>query len=391
MQLTTEDKLILACVKIYPNVQDIELLDKLLPQISNWELLTKNLIERGAAPLFFKKLTSLSNRNLVPENARKQLQSTYYLTLSRTMLMYEHFSKIANTFNAKGIRIIALKGIYLSEKLYKDIGLRQLSDIDLLIDKENAEEALGILTEFGYKPYDSLESEFIIQVKSESIHYTAMILDGVSIELHVRLQRVIEKYDLKIPELWKNAQSVQLNNSNVFALSFTDLLIHLCVHTDKHFKVDKAQFTGFIDIFNILDVYKDQIDWNLLIETSGNYGCEQIVFEYILLISKYMNVSIPEWIIERYHTLLTKQNEQLIYNYFSGNVAKRSTVPFHFKNLREINKTSLRLNYIRDALFPSKAFMLNKYQIKRPSLYLFYYPYRYWIGITGIIRMLIGK
>ena len=252
MLLQSEDKLILSSVKIKPSSKELELINSLIPLILNWDYLISTIIDRGIGPLLYKKLPLLTNSLLIPETVKTKLQQVYYKTFSRSTILYEHFRKIAEEFSFQNIPLIALKGIYLSEWLYQDIGLRQFSDIDLLVKDKDGEKCLEILSNLGYKPSEISLSESVLS-KFELIHYPAMVRDGVSVEIHVKLHSKTEKYNVLVPELWKNAVPTTINGINVYTLNTYDLLIHLCLHLDKHFQTGHVQFTCFNDITNLLE------------------------------------------------------------------------------------------------------------------------------------------
>jgi len=390
MELKAEDRLILSCVKIQPGATELDQLNKLIPLVQDWEYLTKNIINRGIGPLLYKKLPLLTNSSFIPERVKTKLQQAYYKTIGRGTVLQEHFRKVGEAFAAQCIAVIALKGIYLSEWLYQDIGLRQFSDIDLLVKEEDGLKCLSILQELGFRPFDSGETEFV-KSKVEIIHYTPMILNGISIEIHIKLHRNKEKYDLKVDELWKNAIPATINNTPVYALNNYDLLIHLCLHLNKHFRGGHVQFTCFNDITNLLDKYSGGIDWIKFIETCRNYNCEAEVFRYIVLVNKYMNAPVPTEIIQQYDSLLTPNDEKLFFEYLAGKFVPFSAVPQHFGNLGKISSLSDKFKYVWDILFPSKAFMIQTYKIKRSSRVLLYYPYRYYIGVRGVVNYLFRK
>lgn len=369
MQLTPEEKLILLCVKVQPTQLELEQLNILILQIEDWEYLITTIIARGIGPLFFKKLALLSNRSQIPATIQTKLQQVYYKTFTRSTILYEHFRKIGEVFAKHGISVIALKGIYLSECLYQDIGLRQFSDIDLLVKKEDASLCLSIMAEQGYKPSDSGETEFV-KAQAEIVHYPPMVLDGVSMEIHIKLHKNSESYNLTVEDLWKNSLPATINNTSIYALSNNDLLIHLCVHLDKHFRVGHVQFTCFNDIANLLDKYSESFDWNQFIETCKNYNCELEVFKYILLSNKYMNATVPEYIIQKYNLLLTKEDEDLFFKYLRGYTHNGfgSQVSTHIGNLKKLSTYSGMFRYVWDILFPSKEFMIQKYNINDKRL-----------------------
>ena len=385
MKLSAEKKLILGSVKIQPTRQELDMLDALLTQVTDWEYVGKHIVDRGIGPLLFKKLALLNNKDLIPEQLVVRLQQSYYLTMSRNILMYNVFSQVVDAFTQHEIQIIALKGIYLSESMYKDIALRQFSDIDLLVKEEDGEKCISLLYQMGYTAYDSQERDIVVKTKAEAIHYTPMVKDGVSIELHTRLNRKKESYNLDITSLWQNARPVTINKSELYSLDSYDLLIHLCTHADKHFVEGKIQFTCFNDITNCIESYKRASDWKELTDRCLQYRCEEIVFKYIMLVYKYMHANVPDEISEQHTSLLTEKDEQLFINYLSGEFEEFTAVPFHFKNISELDSLSDKAKYILAVLFPDKSFMIKSYHIKIPSLYLLYYPYRWFVGLKGLI------
>lgn len=389
MELRPEERLILSCIKIHSTPEELEQMDGLILQVGDWEKFVTTVIDRGIGPLFYKKLPLLTNSSLIPVAITTKLQQAYYKTFSRSTYLYDSFRKVAEEFNAVNIPVIALKGIYLSEWLYSDIGLRQFSDIDLLVKEEDGERSLAILSGMGYIMFDTHETE-IVKSQNEIVHYSPMILNGVSIEIHIKLHIEKEHYHLPIDELWKNAIHVTISKMPVFALNFNDLLIHLCIHLDKHFRSGHVQFTCFNDITNLLDKYKTTIDWNDFIDTCRKYSCENIVFLYIVIVYKYMNAPVPESIQKKYASLLTKKDEQLFLKYLNGHKGSVSTASTHLVHFNNMEMYSAKFKYFRDVIFPSRAFMMIKYKIKRPGLVFFYYLYRWGMGVKGLFS-LVGR
>jgi len=390
IELHAEDRLILSSIKIHPNPRELEQLNNLIPQVQDWNYLIKTIIDRGIGPLLYTKLSLLTNSSQIPDAVRTKLQQTWYKTYSRSAILYEHFRKIAGAFVAQDIPVIGLKGIYLSEWLYQDIGLRQFSDIDLLVKEEDASTCIAILSDMGYKPSKSDLSKFVLaQLETEIVHYAPMVLHGVSIELHIKLHRKTEQYNIIIPSLWANAVPATVNGVQIQALSTYDLLIHLCLHLDKHFKVGHVQFTCFNDITNLLERVSEIMDWNAFTETCQLYKCESIVFKYIVLIHNYIHASVPVEIIQKHGVLLDETDEQLFIKYLKG--FDGVTLSGHFGYLKNVQSFSDKVRYLWGVLFPSKVFMVQAYQINHPWLVLFYYPYRYYIGIRGVVNYLKKK
>lgn len=387
--MSPEDKLILSSVKIHPGKEDLARIDSLIPQVRDWDYLVSTISERGIAPLLFKKLPLLGNQELVPADVKTKLQQMYYRTMSRSMVLYEHFRKITTALADHHIPVVALKGIYLSEWMYGDIGLRQFSDIDILVKREDGEKCLTVLAGLGYSP-ESIEPESDFDKKLDFVHYTPMVLNGVAVEVHVKLHQSIEKYNLSVNSLWNNAIPATINGNNIYALHINDLIAHICIHMDRHFHLGHVQFTCFNDLTNLIDQLPATFDWLAFAETCRAYGCENLVFGYIVLVYKYMHAGVPDRIIQEYGHLLTKNDEILFCKYLSGYVGFTSGMPKHFGNLYYLDSFRDKMRYIIEIMFPTKAFMMAKFRIKHPALLPLYYPYRYYMGLKGVF-MLLGK
>lgn len=388
MTLSSEDKLILSSIKINPSVTELELIDCLILAVTDWDYLTKTIIDRGVAPLLFKKLTLLTNSSQIPDIVLSKLQHTYYITISRGTILLNYFQSIADAFSKQSISIVALKGVYLSENLYHDIGLRQFSDIDLLVHEEDGEKCLIILERMGFRATGAIKLSKFVNAQFDIVHYTPMVLNGVSIEIHIKLHRKGEKYNLITSEVWKNAVPVTINKQNVLALNSNDLLIHLCVHLDKHFQGGKVQFTCLSDITNMLNENEARFDWEAFTASNQLYMSEEVVFKYLVLVNKYMNAPVPADVIDKYSYLLTDETEQQFFKYLKGcfgSVSKNASISAHFYYLKEVTTFSNKVRYLSGVLFPSKDFLIQRYEIKHPILAIFYYPLRWFEGIKSVM------
>ena len=418
MSLSIEEQLILASVKIIPSQQELEALDALVPLVIDWELTTHLLIDRGIAPLLYKKLPLLSARELIPESTQNKLQQAYFRTLSRTMVLYNAYYEIARAFEEKNVRLVALKGIYLSESLYHDIGLRQLSDIDLLISEKDGEQSLEILRQLGYVSLNNHNVSDFIESKSQRVHYTPMVRNEISVELHTKLHRVSETYHVSPESCLENAIPFSIQDTHAYGLNEYDLLIHLCVHLDRHFREGHVQFTCFMVITNLLEQYTDSFVWEMFLARCREFNCEADVMKYLIMVHRFFNVTLSEHLIKTY--LLTPSDEELFCNYLRGYTFKsevKSAVPKHIDNLKNLTTISEVLTYFGHLIFPSKKFMVEKYLnqliIKNDQLIIkertfnnrlliinykllikcwwLWYPYRYVMGVKGLFYMLKKK
>jgi hypothetical protein len=417
MHLSPENKLILAVVKLQPSAEELASIDHLLTKVIDWNYFANKITDRGIAPLLYKKLPLLREASVIPPGVVSKLQQVYYRTLTRNMMLYDAFGKIAPAFHEQGIDLMVLKGIYLSEYLYHDIGLRQCSDIDILVKPEDGERSLAVLASLGFKTGDGNENDFVAQNR-EIVHYDPMVLNGVAIEVHIKLHRDIEKYRMDMDELWKKAVPVTVYKNKVYAPDFNDLLIHVCLHLDRHFRQGHVSFTGYNDITNLLSL---PIDWSRFMERCKQFKCLNQVLLHLQLAHKYMNATLPDTM--RTAWVLNARDENLFLSYLNGHVGFISGVPSHMSSLKTIEHPLHRFRFLLGIIFPSKSFMVEKYLrqliIKNEAstsqqavdngqcitgkkklsimhyqlcikFWWLWYPYRWVVGVKGMIQV-IGR
>lgn len=365
-------------------------MDLLISQITDWDELANTAINRGMGPLLHKKLHLVSNNSLIPANIQQKLKSSYFHTLNRNMLLYHAFSELATVLTSGGIQVVALKGIYLSEWLYRDIGLRQLSDIDILIKQEDGEKSIEILEKIGYQGTKNEFSEHLHPEK-EFIHYPPMIKNGVSVEVHIRLHKKSPKYNINIEQFIKNSIPVKVNNVQVHVPEFYDQLIFLCVHSDKHFTGSKIQFTCFIDLTNILVEHAGSMNWATLTEQSKINGCEKVVFKHLLLVNEFFEAPVPGEVVEKYRNCLTEEDKEMFIRYLNGYFNVKNHIESFSTNVIQIKGVGNKIGFVFRNIFPSKKFMVDRYKIKHSSFYWMYYPYRYWLVINSLLGRILKR
>jgi hypothetical protein len=383
-QLQPEELFILACAKIEPSAEEIDRMNNLIPQIKKWDYTLKLAIENGMAPLVYKKIPLLGNGSMVPEGVKEKLSQTYLKTLSRNMVLYEHFRQIATEFSKVGIDVIPLKGIYLAEFLYKDIGLRQMSDIDLLVRNEDATKSIEILENLGYQK--SLSLEEFIDNRVDHHHLTPMIKCGVSIEVHTKLHRKSEDYSIDINGIWSNSIDYSITGCSVKAMDFSHLIIHNCVHLDKHFKKKKYHLKSFIDISLLVGVFREKIDWNAIDELCENYMCKDILHRYLVIISTFLDANVSKNISDNKSCLITKEDYSTFVmtfrrdSYHLSSQLSNTKIFFRQKSFKKI------IGYI----FPPAKYMTSRYNVK-PIYLPFMYLKRFLLVILEVLLMMKRK
>jgi hypothetical protein len=392
VNLSNEDKLILAAARLNPSDEEIHAIEELISAVNDWEFFTSSAIRNSVGPLVYKNFTYVKNYSSIPEFAISKLKQTYYISFNRNEIIYKYFRDAAKAISENGKSVIALKGIFLADKIYHDIGLRHMSDIDLLVKKEDAESCRDILNNIGFETKERFKSEFI-KSTHDTKHLPQLVKDNISIELHIKTHTDDCEYNVNIVDYWQNAVPDEISNTACLVLSPNNLLQHLCLHLDYHFKNGKIQMSSYCDITEVLKFYKNDISWDVFEQSCKNYNCSKNVYLQLYIAYKYFTASIPEYLQNKASGYADEQSERLFVAYLKGDNKEISNeiANSNIKKLRRVEGTGNKIKYLLNDIFPSANFMRSRYNIKNKSLLYWYYIIRLKTGIDGLFKHLTKR
>jgi len=178
--------------------------------------------------------------------------------------------RLLDEFNAGGVQVMALKGLYLGEVVYKDAALRPMADVDLLVREEHFERAGHELERLGYKPLvelNSYEDQFLKWPRE----YNLLGPYPTCIDLH-RAVLAMDYYHFPAGILWDHAVESELHGHRIFYLSPEINLIHIALHNLNH----ASKLRDWLDLMLILRV--KGFDFDRLIELAGSLGAMRPLF-----------------------------------------------------------------------------------------------------------------
>ncbi len=191
-----------------------------------------------------------------PEFFQVRLKQKVEEALYPNILIKNQTDKILHTFEDAGIPAIPLKGTWFAEKYFGQIGARWTSDIDLLIQTTDLEQAIAGVKSLGY----TMEEERI----PAHFHWSfSKELPGSPIPLTVELHWDILKgntSNFQIEEFWKEAKPLQ-HYRYIKELSDYHTFYMICLHGWRH-NLNSLKY--FIDIIQMIHVLHDKIDYTVL-------------------------------------------------------------------------------------------------------------------------------
>ena len=388
MNLSPENRLLLRCSQLKLAEAGKDEIIQLAQQPLDWNSIAESACWHGVAPLVYKNLNKCRLTSRVPGEIIKQLKSTYRKQVVRNTLLLNEFDNLLAAFEQRSIRIIPLKGVFLARLIYKDVGLRPMSDIDVLVDISDISRVMELIPSMGYR---QIGKENLIQLL-EKRHHVAYLNSNsrIPLEIHWDIDSqdhpaLIRPAISNLMEIWwKRAYVKSTDHPVVFYLHPIDVVCHLSTHFFKHrFMKENAGFisSGALlqlgDLYNVVAYFQDEIDWEQLKVESQKIGIYQIVSAALLIIKEIFSeeadhglAALAAWPIS--------SSDRAIINYVKKRVFsiqdKHSAVSPGFIRAQNAASRKMRFNNIIKAIFPSTQSLSDN--LKKPiDSKLFYLNY----------------
>jgi hypothetical protein len=289
----SETTVLLDCLDRSDEAAAAERLALVSPQ--EWYAVIAQAHRHNVKPLLYHRVKRLGIT--LPAEAVEELRRAYLKNATRNMLLAHEVAILLRRLQEHSVPIILLKGVYLAEQVYEDIGLRSMSDVDLLVRAADVSCVEQALLAEGFEPSTPNR---IIGKNNSHFGYTLPAL-RLLLEVHWTLiggegQFGTFPIEIDVAGLWARAQPLTLEDSSALALSLDDLILHLCLHTAKH--AHELQLRMLCDIAEIIRKYGPDIDWEAVGARAQSWGIVRSVYLVLRLSRDLLGAAVPaDWLV----------------------------------------------------------------------------------------------
>jgi len=350
------------------------------------------------------KLTPLLHRYLlctslsIPPHISGKLAKSAQIQKMRNINYLSEIDKINILFTEEGINLILLKGAALLKTVYsKDIAVRPMNDVDILVKKEDVEKAHDLLIKSDYQMgEEELDKSFYMK-NHFHISYTKNGNIFTTIELHWDLFHMFSPTNFDIEDLWEDV--VHLENG-VLTFSPENLLIYLALHLAGHgfcydFILERDDWLDiifspnsmsvaiwFYDIFNVFVYYQDKFDWDKILNKCLKWNTLESFVNIIMITERLFHITIlPENIREKAQCFPNRFCKRILNSVIIRLTCKNSYTKTEetFRKLCTMEESlqfrPLRVFDIPAFLIPSKSFIKGKYHSKLNIAFLYFFHF----------------
>ncbi len=243
-------------------------------------------------PLAFQTMKVLQ-RGVIPERLLKSLWTRYASNLQRNRQMTTELDRMLAALGTSRIHAAALKGPALAGLIFGDVGVREFSDLDILVRQRDVFTARSILCLLGYAPVYALRPEDESAYLLAGRQYDIVLYSEASattVELHWRTSTDAAVERLDDPGWWRELVQVRVEGICLPTLPPHELLLFLCVHGAKHCW---ERLAWLVDVAEIVHANPD-LDWAWVRARANEIGARKRLAIGLTLATQLLALRLPE-------------------------------------------------------------------------------------------------
>lgn len=166
---------------------------------------------------------------------------------------------VASTFQDAGIRMLALKGPALGQRIFGDPLRRFFCDLDTLVDPAQVENAIALLESLGYGITG--ERKRLSRHRLRTNHAIELRRENNRLDLHWHLRNV-SFYRIDMQKIWADSQTTEFCGTAVSVPSDEHTLVLLCLSIVDDLSLGKLRIKHILDLYFMLQLADRICDWD---------------------------------------------------------------------------------------------------------------------------------
>jgi hypothetical protein len=289
-RMRPEEELLLCCARTRLETETTARARALLASTLDWDYLLQLALSQRVMPLLYHQL-KIGFHEAVPAEFMGRLHDYFYLNAARNHLLTEELCEIMRLLEQHGISAIPYKGPLLAVSVYRDMALRQFSDLDIFVHEQDVARVAEILSLLGYRkdhPLTPVQEARFLKIECE--HTFTQDERRIYLDLHWGFVPSYFSLRLDCANFWKRAEHVSLETIETLSFAPEDLLLILCVNAGKECW---DRLATLCDIAELLRVFPN-LNWQAVVHQASEAGARRMLDLSLQLAHDLLGAVIPE-------------------------------------------------------------------------------------------------
>lgn len=244
--------------------------------VSSWNLL----------PLVWRNLT---NQGLTDDPLVAECRGYYRYHWAKNQVLLNHAAGWVAAWQARGVPVVALKGIPLLLDCYRDAGLRPMADVDLLVPVNRVREIGALMRAEGWVKFFHLQEwENVTFEAQQSFNWQK---DGAHLDLHWHVDERCTEPGVTDWQ-WSLVQPLQIKGVTTGQLCPEHLLVHVCSH-GIIWNTGQAPLRWLADADYILRRHGPTLDWARVLEAADRTGVRLVLRHGLAYAAAELRLPVP--------------------------------------------------------------------------------------------------
>ena len=377
LNIRDEEILLLGLCRLSFNVELKVMLMALAESVTDWNYFVSLANAHGVAALVYNNLKKLNFLEYLPKKCGEQLHNALLMSLSRNTHNSEGLCSVLELLKKDDLKMVLLKGIALELTVYGNSGLRQMTDVDVLMTREDCLKTRKILMENGFIPLP-LKSMLHRSILADTgKHLPTLIKNDFAFELHHELFGAGKNVLTKM--LYDNSYEITINGEKAFFPAVKLFFLYLVKHLYLHEMNNESQLRLYTDLVVLIEKYRDEIINYDLLEYAVQAGMAEILAWRLEPLRDLWGISFPDWMNDFINKWYNPDSINKFVFFLKS--PKNNPTPdrswLYRHNLGEIPGVHRRVLYVLGDLFPTISFMKKRYGCSSGLKAFLHYPLRW--------------
>jgi Uncharacterised nucleotidyltransferase len=281
-----EIELLLCCTRTRIDDSTTEQIKTLVKQDINWQYLIQTAMRHGVMPLLYSSLKKTCPES-VPDAELNFLREDAQNNIYRNLILTQELVKVLRLFETHQIPALPFKGPLLASSVYGNLSLRYISDLDILVSKENFQKAADLLVAQGYE----YRQEANVRWESHLVKG-----DGTyNIDLHSEIVPDHLSCSISKNYWWENTEPFSLAGLTVPNLLPEATFFLICLNGNKECWIS---LNRICDVAEVIRAYP-QMDWQKIWQKADKLGCKRLIALALFLATDLLQAPVPEAVLEQ--------------------------------------------------------------------------------------------
>lgn len=343
---------------------------------AGWQDIIALATTQRVLSLLWHRLKQRGAAEAVPKDVAELMRQFERRNTMHNLLYYRELRLLTSALQSENIPVILLKGIYLADAVYENIGLRQMNDIDLMVHPADLARVFETLEGMGYSTAHPVSTDLALKT---SKHLPTMLKPGrAGFEIHWNITPPGKSYTIGHGGLWDRAAPVRVAGCDALALAPEDLLLHLCIHTSYQHQFAFG-LRPTVDIAETIGRFETVLDWEAVAARAIDYGWQRGVYLALRLTTELAGTEVPGAIMAKLRPadmpeiVLESARAQIL-----TDARFAATMPVFLARILKAGRLRDKLRIFRERVFLPRPMMAAHYSIPAGSAKVYLcYPHRF--------------